>query len=210
LIRVISMIEKIVRRGVKFVYQYADLDQADREIYSYGIELLVMYAINASILLLLGLIFQRFAETALLLTGFGLLQSFAGGYHSETHTGCLLWMIFGWAASMALLYVAQSLSILAFILSPVGYCLVWVFAPVQNKNYPVGADKEKVMKKKTRIVASLLLLFSLLFLILWPERPWGGVLSVTLFFSGLSIAAAHSKNKKRKDDSIDTGFGRRR
>ena len=84
------MYDKLIRCGVDFMFANGNAFEEKREIYSYGLELILMYLINTGTILLFGLFFGCFSETLILLASYALLQSFAGGYHAMTHLRCFL------------------------------------------------------------------------------------------------------------------------
>ena len=76
---------------------------ADRDIYEYGIDIALYTLLSTLGLLVIGLLFGRFLEGALMIAVFYLCQSIGGGYHAHSHLCCFVTMAVGLAAALGLL-----------------------------------------------------------------------------------------------------------
>lgn len=194
------MYDRLIRHGVDFMYVHGNVNEENREIYSYGLELIIMYLVNAGTLLLLGLIFRCFLQTLLLLFGFSLLQSFAGGYHAMTHLRCFLLMLVGWAVTMLLIPLIATFSYLHCLLAIFGLSVICLLAPVKHENYPMSTEKERKMRKISCCIA--LLLCSIVFICSVPflgVRTFAVVLGTTMFMSAISMICAVLKEVLHKE-----------
>ena len=193
------MYDRLIQRGVNFVFTHGDASEEKREIYQYGIELIIMSLVNTSILLILGLIIGRLFETFLLLLAFAFMQSFAGGYHAMTHLRCFLFMFAAWASSMLILPFIEAHRFLPCILAVVGTFVVYLLAPVKHVNYPMSQEKENRMKKIARFIATLFCVVVFICSIFFYQQTvidavWG----LTLFLSAISILCAVAKESLHK------------
>lgn len=188
------MYDKIVQRGVDFIYKYADIAQQDREVYQYGIELVLMYLINAGTLLLISLPVGHFFDTLALLTGFALIQSFGGGYHAKTHLKCFLWMLAGWVVSMLILPFYSKLFAVEYISILVGLFFIFEFAPVQHKNFPIGKERRKLLRTKVRVISVIIAGCALVLSLIHVSSTITAVLALSVFLSGISICAANENS----------------
>jgi len=194
------MYHRLIRNGVDFIFTYGNASEENREIYEYGLELMIMYLINAGALLLLGFLFGCFWETLLLLFIFALQQSFAGGYHAMTHLRCFLLMLAGWAGTMLILPMIELYRYLPCILAVVGLIFVFLFAPVKHVNFPMSKEKEQRMKKISRSIAIILSVIVFVCSTFYAHKTiLATVLGLTLFLSAVSILCAVIKeNLQRK------------
>ncbi len=193
------MYDKLIRRGVDFMFAYGDVSEENREVYSYGIELIIMYLINAGTLLILGMITGHFLETFLFLAGFALLQSFGGGYHAMTHFRCLVLMLVFWAVDILLIPIVQTNQVLCYVFAISGAVTVFVLAPVKHKNYPLSADKEKKMKKTVRYVTLILLVIVIAGNLIPSAEKFSAIFGIVLFLSAISMISASIKQEMQKE-----------
>lgn len=112
--RLTCMLEK---RGV--------IPHASREVYVYGLDVMLYTYLSTTALFLIGLLAKRPLETVILISLFYANQTLGGGFHAKTHLKCFLTMLLGLvfylfsfllplAASPLVLIAVMSLSILYF------------------------------------------------------------------------------------------------
>jgi len=193
------MFDKIVQRAVNFIFTYGNANEDKREIYEYGIEINLMYLINAGTLLLLGLFAGLFWETLLLLFGYALLQSFAGGYHAMTHLRCFLIMLVSWGGTMLVLPLIESYRYLPLMLAVLGLLSVFLFAPVKHVNFPMSKEKEQKMKNLSRTISIIFCIIVFVFCFFQPKNNmFTSVLGITLFLTAISITCAKIRENLQK------------
>jgi len=190
------VIASLVERCVSFMAQrgaFPDTEE-QREIYSYGMELQIYYIINTVLLLALGFLFGRFVEVALFLFLFGLMQSYGGGYHANTHGRCLAIMTCGVLLFLVLLPLYQGNMLLQAISVLAGLATVICLAPVAHKNHPLDPEKSKRMGKRAKLWALLMAaVWGLLLLLTTAWATAADVIAMTLAFTTLSMLAATVK-----------------
>lgn len=189
------MIDRLTNEGVSFLVKRGVVAEAkdQRDIYNYGLELLISYAIHAVVLLTIGQLFGRAIEMGLLLFLFGLIQSNGGGYHANTHGKCLSLMVLGALLFLILLpffqdnLPVQSTSVL------LGLVAVICLAPITHKNHPLSPQKSKAMGRKAKYLAGgISLLWCIIsFFVLSPILQ--AVISITMAFSCISMVSAWVK-----------------
>ena len=116
---------------------FDDNDKYPKEIYIYGIELLISSFISTSVILLIGLLTKTFFESVIFLISFSAIRVYTGGYHSMTYLRCNIISASSYVAIVAFLYWLRD-----FIANPIvmlcGYLLTMVlaliFAPVKHEN----------------------------------------------------------------------------
>jgi accessory gene regulator B len=187
-------VQRIIDGFIGFWVREGFVRENDQDIYSYGLELLISTVMNILALLALGLIFGRLAETAVVLAVMLPMQSFAGGYHANTHLKCFLIMIIGWFPVM---WMIDSLSGKgAAVVSCAAITVILRLAPVRHVNVPMSGERVKRMKLYswvfglTAVAASGLLLFCG-----EPAGRHGIAISAALCALSASMLAAYVKNE---------------
>ena len=153
-----SVLEKAVNQWEK-----ADIIKAeDRDVYIYGLDLVLFTIINLSAVILTAALFGRLYETIILLSVVIPLQSFGGGYHAETHLRCFLIMFIGWFIVMPITAVITPA--IAIITVCVSLAVIFVLAPVPHINVPMGAERRHKMRIISRVLGSIAVLLSFVLL----------------------------------------------
>ena len=113
----------------------------NREVYEYGLEILLSTAASVVCLMLAGAVLGRLTETIVFLAVFIALRSVAGGFHASTHMRCFLVMMGAYAAAITLLHVtpAASAGWVGMAVAALAFVVVAVFAPAPHENRPAGA-----------------------------------------------------------------------
>lgn len=189
------MYDKLISRAMDYLYQYGNAKEESREIYQYGLEIIIMYIINAGTILLLGIIVGHFLETLILITGFALLQSFCGGYHAKKHLGCFLYMLIGWGISLLVIPLFTNHSVVLYGLDALSLCSIFLFAPVEHVNFPLSQMKKIRMRKIVRINAILLCCLIGALKLLNVPTEISVALQLSLLLSGISIFSAVIQKK---------------
>ena len=189
------MIDRLINKCVSAMVQrgvIADTEE-QKEIYAYGLELKFYYIIHAALLLGIGALAGRALEVALLMFLFGLIQSYGGGYHAETHKRCMAFMVLGVLAFLALYPVYLVHVMLQGASVVLGLAIVLALAPIAHKNHPLSRPYSKKMGRKAKCIACLIAgLWCILFFSgAWPAGR--GIIAIVMLFSGVSMVCAQLK-----------------
>jgi len=175
-------------------------DDGDVEVYAYGAELLISSVLQILTVLILGLIIQRRLETVVFLAGFIPLRVFAGGYHAKTHLRCFLGLLFVYAVFLTVLHIIplEMIVELSLIFTVVSFFPIWIYAPLEDVNRPIGEIQGKKFRKSSLVVyfvqASIIVTLSILGLIPYIILSFAcGQLAVTI-----SLLVADIKNRVQK------------
>ena len=84
------MISKLAKGTACFFVDNKIIEVEDSEVYAYGIELLLSTIFNLIIAIIIALISNEFIPCVINLTAFVTIRMYAGGYHADTHWGCML------------------------------------------------------------------------------------------------------------------------
>lgn len=115
----------------------------DRDIYVYGLDVLLSTALSVICVLAIGAATGRLLATVIFLACFIALRSAAGGYHASTHLRCFLIMLAAYAAAVAptFLFNASALGVASLPAAAAALAAVLALAPVPHENRPVTPAK---------------------------------------------------------------------
>lgn len=152
----------------------------DLEIYRYGFETLVYFIVNISVVLFIGIIFDKFIHTIVFLSCYCTVRQFTGGYHARNYTECTL--------TFALIYLITILIDNNIDISKYRYFLVILMilsvyiickiAPLEHRNKPLN-EKEK--KNYKRIVMNILGAIGCIFIVCILFDSFKGYIIYSLF-----------------------------
>ncbi len=180
----------------------------DKEVYSYGFQLLLSMILKGTGLIVLGLVTGHVAETIIFVLTFGLLRIFAGGIHAHSYFKCF-------AVTVALVYAAVWLSnqlnshsdtilILAIILI-LSNALVFLFSPIDSPNKPLS-KQEKIMNRHRSImvitIGSIMIVSSF---ILVPAFQYHSIIASLGFFiealTLINVSKIKQLTRRNKNES---------
>lgn len=133
-----------------------DCEEEDKEIYSYGVWVLLSTIFTSLEVLLLGLVLHSVVESIIYLLILMILRSYTGGYHATTSAKCNMLSIGCFVGSVVLskgLVMLDSKVVLGIILLAVEI-IIFLKAPVEHENKPLS-EKEKVQYRRYSIFLSL-------------------------------------------------------
>lgn len=180
------MLEKIVRRMADACCEGKFISKEEREVYQYGMELVLLKWAHLITMLAIGFAFGMFLETAVFVVFYSVLRSYAGGYHAKTRTGCY---VISWVMMAVVLAIvkfcpriaAGQASFIGVVLSlpPVLY-----LSPVGSPNRPLDASEAEHYKKIVRVILAL---EAAAFLVLWRLQLFQFSLAVCMSLVSVSV-----------------------
>lgn len=156
----------IAKRGI--------ISAEDIEVYAYGFELLISTAVNIAVVILISLVFWVPLAWVFFLLPFIPLRLTAGGYHANTHLACCVVFAVAYAA---LLFPAVCLpefmtpGLLTGI-SGATFLLVLLLSPVPASSKPLDEASKSANRKKSLVIAALLLIVTALSFAAGPGLLW--------------------------------------
>ena len=82
------MLHRLSKRIAESLLAKQCFAQEDLDIYIYGTELVLSFALGMSMILVLSVLFSALAEGLVFLASFILLRAYTGGYHCYTYVKC--------------------------------------------------------------------------------------------------------------------------
>ena len=192
------MVAEIIDKSVMFMLQRGAIPDTEEqiEIYKYGIELQIHYFINATLLIIIGLLFGHGWEVVLLLITFGAVQVNAGGFHADTRKGCLSIMVFGTLVFFLLLQVYEVSFFLQFISVSAGLITVLKLAPVSHKNHPISPQTSNKLGKRAKYIAVALTMGWCALSYFGANAAGPSIISAAMVFSCVSLVCAKLKKTR--------------
>lgn len=152
------MIKQFSGTIASFLLKENIIEQDDIEIYQFGIGQIIRNLIVILVISLIASIFKLWQETIFMMASFIIIRKYAGGYHADTLIRCNAITYIVYVTNMLLIQCFKGkLNIEWFVI--IGLCsvlIVFVFAPVDHKNFTISDALMKKLKWKSRIVVTLI------------------------------------------------------
>lgn len=124
----------------------------DRELYAYGLREGAILILNIVTSLVIGLLMGMVWQTVIFTVTYSPLRSFAGGAHAKTHFRCYLLSILLIVVSLAVIKFSPHNITMIMLISLLSALVVYLLAPVEDKNKPLDEIEIKVYRKKSRLI----------------------------------------------------------
>lgn len=136
------MLHRLSKRIAESLLAKQCFAQEDLDIYIYGTELVLSFALGMSMILVLSVLFSALAEGLVFLASFILLRSYTGGYHCYTYVKCNTLFVCLFISALLLyrvmvLHTPVMAAATGVLLLGSGAVLLR-YAPVEHPNKPLG------------------------------------------------------------------------
>lgn len=177
------------------------IQKDEYEIYRYGVEVILSFALNFCIVLICALIFGEIFYTFLFYAVFLLMRKFCGGYHADTYLRCNMIFAVNVILVELLLKVPNEVSNhLLFLAIVSSVLLIGKFTPIVNSNKPVDSEKQRKYRK---IAMGLLGIFVLLIICMFPvQRKASLSIILSLFSVAFAMLVEKIKNLKKQKKKV--------
>ena len=191
-----AMIAKLAKSTAHFFVEKEIVSSEDEEVYVYGMELLFSTLFNIILAVIIGAVTSSMLETAIFLAAFISVRQCIGGYHAETHLGCM--SIFGVVLIAFAIIVkltpdafAIPISIASAIIS---FILVLLFAPVEHPNKPLSDKEKSVLRKKGITLLSIISVVVFILVTFLALRKYSMYISLGGVTSAVAMVCQKIKN----------------
>lgn len=184
--------EKMINGIFAKLSQKGFVNEDSRDVFEYGLDLLLFTLFTNVTLLILGALTGFFFHSFVLMVTFSVLQSICGGYHAQTHMRCFITTATGWIVGRLLIMYVPDILLLLLPLYGVG--AVWLIAPLEHENAPMSDGKKARMRKLGRLLVCCFTVIGValyLLNIVYMRSILTGV-----FLSGVSLTAGTLMKKK--------------
>lgn len=125
----------------------------DRELYTYGLELIIPKTVFYIIVLILSLLTDTFIPSLLFILFYMSVRSFSGGYHSKTAGFCIVVSTFIYLLMDFLMKLDfERTEIFLLVAAAVSLGVIFAFSPVESEEKPITAEE----RKRYRLFAELI------------------------------------------------------
>lgn len=181
-------------------------DIEEREIYVFGLEVLLLNSINVLTALIISLISGTMWHFATFLLIFAPLRMFSGGYHAKRSETCFVISTLVYIASVLTVKLYPLLytnTVVATVLLVLSVLLTIVLAPVVNKNNPLNKDE----RKRNRLISIVLISVDSVIFIMFKCWELSPAVSVMIFLAVNSVmmlvgAVEGSSGKRKGNDNF--------
>ena len=183
-----ELLTRLSRKIVNDLTRSDIVKAEDAEIYIYGINQILMYSINISSALIIGLIFGKFFEAAVFIVAYCSLHSFAGGYHAKTPLRCYVFsviMLIIVLVGIKYLYLTEWMYYVVLLAAAL---VVIVLSPVEDKNKPLDEIEYRVYKKRTILIAATELLIGIVLKLMGLDNLFVAVVYSFVVLSFMLVA----------------------
>lgn len=149
------MFSRLARRLAYFFVEKNIIKSEEREVYAYGYEIMISETVNWIITIIIAVFTRTIVETFVYMLAFMRLRGALGGFHANSHVGCIIISTAVYILCLCIIYktpmdVYWILIIMGVILHT---SLVLAIAPVAHPNKPFIDEREclKFRKKSYRL-----------------------------------------------------------
>lgn len=191
------MIAKLAQKMTAYFIKKNVINEEEKETYDYCFEVLIATVINLVILVMLGILTRRCIETAIFCVLFMLLRGAAGGYHANTHAGCLLTLLIVYGILLSTLLISVHILFnVSIVLFAIALIMFIIFAPVDNKNKILEKTEKKRLKKKLLIILSIITIVFTVLMFFELTYIYAYTISYIMFAVAILIFMGKIKNIK--------------
>ncbi|MGN9165753.1 accessory gene regulator ArgB-like protein [Tissierellaceae bacterium HCP3S3_D8] len=168
------------------------IEDEERDIYSYGLHQGLLIIINIMTAMLIGFIFKGLWEVIIFMMAYIPLRIYGGGYHAKTELRCYFFSVALIVISLLLIRSIPIVKFTVLAIASISGVIVYVLAPVEDKNKPLDDIENKVYKRRTRIILAIEILAVLVLYILGFKEA-SLVISVAILMLSLMMIGGRLK-----------------
>ncbi len=141
--------------------EVGSIEKKDKNLYRYGIEIIMVMALNIVTVIIIGYAMGMFLECVIFLLLFIPLRSYAGGYHNSSSIKCYFLSCFIIISSLiGMKHICVEVKhFYVFVIICIPCLYIWKVAPIENINKPMSAEELKKNRQRTRILVLVYLIF---------------------------------------------------
>lgn len=131
----------------------------ERDLYIYGLFMLLSEALFSILACLTGIIFKCFFESVIFFISFMLIRRFAGGFHAKTETVCEILSSLAIIGSIALIKLSKIYDMKTALLCIALVCTVVIFilCPLDTPEKPLSDKEFKHFRKISRLILTCII-----------------------------------------------------
>lgn len=177
------MYEQMISKIAAYSFKKSSLDNEDKEVCVYGMNLILSTVINFLIILSIGILLSKFYETIIFMLIYSSIRSQAGGYHAKSKETCLIFFVLGFIVMLASIeYIRIPLYSIGGLLLLSNIVVVGL-APVEPVGISIGPITRRKMRRKACFFSLLFSIFGYVLLYLgisWAIYIAMGIISISI------------------------------
>lgn len=149
-----KMISDFSKKVVKKLIDSGNVSNSERELYEYGIFILMSNILYIVVTAILGLAFGLFYQSLLFFITFIVIRQYAGGYHASTELQCEIFTTLCILASIITMnLISGNLSFaIILVISAFSSVFIFVFAPIDTDEKALDEVELKIFCKRTKLI----------------------------------------------------------
>lgn len=148
------MINNLSTRLTDKLLSKGSITEDERELYIYGLFMLISQLMYLVLACIFGLLFECFIESIAFYVAFQFIRRYAGGYHAATETRCEILSTLSIIASIGIIKLSKIYdfkTILLFI-TLISMVLIFCFCPLDTPEKPLSEKEFKYFRKISWII----------------------------------------------------------
>ncbi len=148
------MINNLSTRLTDKLLSKGSITEDERELYIYGLFMLISQLMYLVLACIFGLLFECFFESIIFYVAFQFIRRYAGGYHATTETRCEILSTLSIIASIGIIKLSKIYdfkTILLFI-TLVSVVLIFFLCPLDTPEKPLSEKEFKYFRKISWII----------------------------------------------------------
>lgn len=182
----------MIKKMTSYLIVNGIIEDEEKEIYSYGLHQGLLIIINIATTLFIGFLFKQVWEIIVFMIAYIPLRTYGGGYHAKTELRCYFLSVALIIASLLLIKFIPITKMSVLALSSISGVVVYILAPVEDKNKILNDTENKIYRRKTRIILAIEILVNILLYRLGFDIL-SLVISVAIFMLSLMIIVGRIK-----------------
>lgn len=147
--------EMILDKMTELICRNEDIDDEEKEVIRYGLEIVVTRAIFAVIICVMGLLMNCFIESIIFTVSFTMLRQYGGGYHADTRRSCFVLSILTLVIALGMIKLSMqyfTIMLLVAVFSVISAIYIFAAAPIDTHNRRFDDDEIKIYGRKAKIL----------------------------------------------------------
>jgi accessory gene regulator B len=192
-----KIIDKIIKK-----MKISDSLTDDEEIVRYGLEIMITKMIFAVSITVVGLLMKSFFEGVVFTAAYSLIRQYGGGSHAKTRIMCYIRSMLTFIAALVIIKAVVYMPVLVVplsVLSVISVVYIFFAAPIDSENKRLDSDEIRVLGRKTRMMAALMLLISVALLLL-KFNVFAFSVMTEIFISAFLMVVGQIENYRSGED----------
>lgn len=193
------MISKISEHLSSKLIAEGTINKNDKELYDYGLFMLLSYIVYLCLTCILGLILQCFFESIVFYISFQLIRKFAGGYHASTELRCEALTTLSILLCIIVIRLSKTYDFQTVLLinSAIATICIFFLCPIDTPEKPLSDKEYKYFRKISRIIVFIILSLTIITYVL----KWNCIFSpccLSLILETVLIVAGQINKTNKK------------